>query len=72
VSGCELYRSIGRDEGAAAEGIRSPVICGGATSGLSESGRLWNRIGFDEVLAPEAGAFDDNDLGMVQKAIQKR
>jgi len=29
-------------------------------------------IGLDEVFAPEAGAFNDNDLGVVQETIQKR
>src|SRR5262245_28337354 len=49
---------------ASAMALKVPLMRGLASLG--------DRIGFDEVLAPEASAFNDNDLGMVQETIQKR
>jgi hypothetical protein len=33
---------------------------------------LWNRIGFDNVFGPEAVALDEDDLGVVQQAVEER
>ena len=66
--GASTEPGTGRGSGRASRAERGPYRQPEGRRRATESG---DGISFNEVFAPEAGAFNDDNLGVMQEAIEK-